>query len=120
MPVVAQKVPNHFAAQPSVIRSHSCSFSCISNFPMHLSVSRRQFIGTGFTALAAAGLPLSPQPVSAQSSGASRRNQSNPFVYRFEIGEIEAWSISDGHMLFKEGVGLMWPKEQRDAMAREL
>ena len=50
----------------------------------------------------------------------SRGNHVNPFVYAFNIGVIEAWSISDGHMLFKDGVKLMWPPEQRDAMTRNL
>ena len=48
------------------------------------------------------------------------RKHGNPFVYAFNIGAIEAWSISDGHMLFKDGVKLMWPPDQRDVMAKNL
>ena len=44
----------------------------------------------------------------------------NPFTYRFQIGDIEAWSISDGHMLFRDGLGLMWPEDARPTMRDEL
>jgi glyoxylase-like metal-dependent hydrolase (beta-lactamase superfamily II) len=86
-------------------------------------LSRRHFIGTAVTALGAATFPSSL--VAAERSAGPKppfppRKQGNPFVYSFNIGAIEAWSISDGHMLFKEGVGLMWPPEKRPAMAQNL
>ncbi|MGC4015691.1 MAG: MBL fold metallo-hydrolase [Luteolibacter sp.] len=40
----------------------------------------------------------------------------NPFVYRFTIGELEAFSISDGNLPLREGLGLMWPEEDRPKM----
>ena len=40
----------------------------------------------------------------------------NPRVYHFKIGEIDAWSISDGHMLFRDPLNLMWPEEDRPQM----
>ncbi len=40
----------------------------------------------------------------------------NPLVYHFRIGEFDAWSISDGHLLFREPLNLMWPVEERPAM----
>jgi glyoxylase-like metal-dependent hydrolase (beta-lactamase superfamily II) len=88
-------------------------------------LSRRHFIGTALTALGATALPQSSSLVAAEDAGQGRpnfptRNHDNPFVYSFKIGAIEAWSISDGHMLFKEGVGLMWPPEKRAVMAENL
>ena len=40
----------------------------------------------------------------------------NPRIYHFKIGEFDAWSISDGHMLFRNPLNLMWPEEDRPAM----
>ncbi len=81
--------------------------------------SRREFIGASLAALGAVSLP---QGLTAadQPAALPPKNHVNPYVYRFNIGAIEAWSISDGHMLFSGGVDRMWPPDQRDAMAREL
>lgn len=81
--------------------------------------TRRQFLGSS---LAALGLATLPRSLSAATpvSAADARQRPNPFVYHFNIGAIEAWSISDGHLLFKKGVDLMWPPEQRDAMTADL
>lgn len=85
--------------------------------------SRRQFLGTASAALAAALLPpgsgaaeTKPTPAAATPSARQR----NPFTYRFAIGELEAWSISDGHMLFREGLNLMWPESDRPLMREDL
>ena len=40
----------------------------------------------------------------------------NPFVYRFRIGGLEAFSISDCDLALREGLDLMWPAESRPAM----
>lgn len=44
----------------------------------------------------------------------------NAHIYRFTIGDIEAWSISDGHLLMRSGVKLMWPEEERPKMQQDL
>lgn len=40
----------------------------------------------------------------------------NPLVYHFRIGEIDAWSISDADLSLGDGIGLMWPEEDRPQM----
>lgn len=77
--------------------------------------SRRQFLGV---AAAALGTAFLPRVARAAEAAASRPR--NAFAYRFAIGDLEAWSISDGHMLFKEGLNLMWPETDRDAMLADL
>ena len=79
--------------------------------------TRRAFLASVATAAAAGALPPRLPAAPAQPAAKPARN---PFVYRFAIGELEAWSISDGHMLFKEGLNLMWPDTQRDAMRDDL
>jgi glyoxylase-like metal-dependent hydrolase (beta-lactamase superfamily II) len=84
---------------------------------MH-SLNRRHFLGTASAALGAAALP---RALAADSAPAGKPKAiNNPFVYKFHIGEIEAWSISDGHLLFGGGVNLMWPPDQRPAMIKDL
>jgi glyoxylase-like metal-dependent hydrolase (beta-lactamase superfamily II) len=92
--------------------------------PVVPQFSRRRFIGGAVAAMSAvafsrmegAGLTSGDQAKPAFPP----KSHVNPYVYQFSIGEIEAWSISDGHMLFKEGVGLMRPTEQREVMAAHL
>lgn len=81
--------------------------------------SRRQFLFGATAAATAVALPraLSAQEQSKPVAPAASRNA---FVYKFAIGDIEAWSISDGHMLFKEGLNLMWPDTDRAAMREDL
>ena len=87
------------------------------------SPSRRQFLSTAGAVAAATLLPQSmfsaekKSPAVLPSNSAKRRN---PFTYQFAIGDCEAWSISDGHMLFREGLNLMWPDTARDAMRADL
>lgn len=81
--------------------------------------SRRQFIGTSLAALGAASLPSLAGAASAPAAP-PKKNLNNPYAYRFNIGGIEAWSISDGHMLFNDRVDKMWPPDQRPAMVRDL
>ncbi len=40
----------------------------------------------------------------------------NPLVYHFKIGDFDAWSISDGHLLFRNPMDLMWPVGERPEM----
>ena len=80
-------------------------------------LTRRHFLGATATAVTATALcrPLAGADALPPPSPAR-----NSFTYRFPIGEIEAWSISDGHMLFREGLGLMWPEADRAAMRDNL
>lgn len=80
--------------------------------------SRRAFLGSASAAVAAtfASRSLFAANVTAPAPKPPR----NPFTYHFAIGDIEAWSISDGHMLFKEGLNLMWPEADRPAMKADL
>lgn len=86
--------------------------------------SRRQFIGSSLAALGAVSLPAMAAGASNAPAAAPAplpaKNLNNPYVYRFKIGGIEAWSISDGHMLFNDRVDKMWPPDQREAMVRDL
>ena len=91
--------------------------------PTHVHPSRRKFLGATGAAIAAALLPRTAtgaeekSPPAASAIPASPRNA---FTYRFAIGDFEAWSISDGHMLFREGLNLMWPDEDRAKMRDDL
>jgi glyoxylase-like metal-dependent hydrolase (beta-lactamase superfamily II) len=88
------------------------------------SPSRRQFLMGATTALAAAavlpGGARAGEPAKKPVAPVKPADSRNPFVYKFAIGDLEAWSISDGHMLFKEGINLMWPEADRPAMRDDL
>lgn len=72
------------------------------------SLSRRGFVGGTLAGIAAlAADPAAP---------ARQTRPGNPFVYRFTIGGLEAFSISDCDLALREGLDLMWPAEQRPAM----
>ena len=77
-------------------------------------LSRRGFVGTalaGMAALTAKSAAQQPAPAAAFR---------DPFVYRFKIGELEAFSISDCDLGFREGLDLMWPEEKRPEMKAEM
>lgn len=80
-----------------------------------LDVSRRGFIGT-----ALAGVSLPSMLSAADPAPAGTTPFRNPNVYRFNIGEIEAFSISDCNLPLREGLGLMWPEEKRPEMKAEM
>ncbi len=82
--------------------------------------SRRQFLGSSLAALGAVALPSALSAASAAPPPLPPKNLNNPYVYRFKIGSLDAWSISDGHMLFNDGVDKMWPPAQREAMVKDL
>lgn len=93
--------------------------------PCSTSVTRRRFLGASLATLGAATLPRldaasSPTPEPRAPAPVPPAKPRNPIAYRFAIGELEAWSISDGHMLFREGLKLMWPDTERDAMRDDL
>ena len=85
--------------------------------------SRRQFLTTSVAAaLATATLPhpvFSGEPIVAPAASSPPPIR-NAFAYRFAIGEIEAWSISDTNLALKEGLGLMEPAAERPAMQADL
>ena len=64
--------------------------------------SRREFLGAA--AFVFAGLATASRLAAADAPKATPvKRPPNPYVYKFNIGKIEAFSISDGHMLFKRG-----------------
>lgn len=73
---------------------------------------RRSFLGGVFAA--AGGLAIGQETPTPEQVKEAR----NPLVYHFKIGEIDAWSISDGHSLMGKGnpLGMMWPAEDRPLM----
>lgn len=80
-----------------------------------LEFSRRGFLGTALAGLAAPGFMQA-----AETDGAKSAPFRNPFVYKFNIGDLEAYSISDANLQLGEGLGLMWPEEDRPKMKAEL
>ena len=85
--------------------------------PHFLTSSRRNFLASTAAAMAAATLP---RAVAADPAAIIAKPARNPFAYHFAIGDIEAWSISDASAALGEGLGLMWPVEDRPAMKDDL
>jgi glyoxylase-like metal-dependent hydrolase (beta-lactamase superfamily II) len=83
------------------------------------SASRRQFLATSAAALAAASIPSSLRAADEKKPAAPKPPR-NAFAYRFAIGDIEAWSLSDGNMALREGLDLMWPVGDRPAMKEDM
>ena len=75
-------------------------------------LGRRGFLG-GIMAAAAGGRVLGQD---AKPAAAAPDPLRNPMVYHFRIGELDAWSISDGHLLFRDPLNLMWPREDHPKM----
>lgn len=81
-----------------------------------ISSSRRNFLAALPAAFAASRLhaqetaraPEAPKPLK------------NPIINRFTIGDIEAFSISDGLIRFGAARKIMYPEDQRDAMEAAL
>jgi glyoxylase-like metal-dependent hydrolase (beta-lactamase superfamily II) len=78
-------------------------------------ISRRGFVGAALAGMAALG--ASPQARAANDETPAFRD---PYIYRFRIGSLEAFSISDCNLGFREGLGLMWPEEARPKMKEEM
>ncbi|MEY2599062.1 MAG: hypothetical protein RLZZ142_1321 [Verrucomicrobiota bacterium] len=78
---------------------------------------RRHFLSAFSAALAASSLPQRPAHPAAD---APRPAFKNPVVTRFTIGDIEAFSISDGFLRFPAPRKIMHPETQRDAMEAAL
>ncbi|MCW1883729.1 MBL fold metallo-hydrolase [Luteolibacter flavescens] len=77
-------------------------------------LSRRGFVGTALAGMAA----LTAKAAAQQP--AEPKAFRDPFVYRFKIGELEAFSISDCDLRLGEGLDLMWPVEERPKMKEEM
>jgi glyoxylase-like metal-dependent hydrolase (beta-lactamase superfamily II) len=88
--------------------------SVSDHFP---TLNRRHFVAS-----ALAGMSAWPNQAVAENSHSAKLpiQQRNPFVYQFKIGELDAWSISDCHLVFREGLALMWPEEARPTMREEM
>jgi hypothetical protein len=71
---------------------------------------RRAFLGGVFAAAGSSVLAQDSKPAAAPDP------LRNPLAYHFKIGEFDAWSISDGHMLFRGPLDLMWPREDQPQM----
>lgn len=77
--------------------------------------SRRDFLAATAAATAAAATRAG-----AQAPDPPPKVPKNPTVYRFAIGDLEAFSFSDGHMFFRDPLNLMHPEDQRPAMTAAL
>jgi len=87
--------------------------------------TRRGFLGGLGAAFATLSLPIQQAAAQAPNDAAGnpipKKTISNPYIYRFSIGEFEAWSISDGYGTFKQGVtNKMWPPAERAEMTKAL
>lgn len=79
--------------------------------------TRRHFLRA--TAATVTGALL-PQSLRSAEVVPPRPVPRNAFSYQFKIGDIEAYSISDGSMILREGLDLMWPEEARPKMREDL
>ncbi|MFT6793855.1 MAG: glyoxylase-like metal-dependent hydrolase (beta-lactamase superfamily II) [Rubritalea sp.] len=85
--------------------------------------TRRQFLSlSGIAAATAASGLVSAPSLLAQDKQKEKpiADQRNPWIYHFKIGEIDAWSISDGFMNIRQGLSLMYPESERENMAQAL
>ena len=82
--------------------------------------TRRQFLTV--SSIAAATSLISTPSLSAQEKKPKDPNLDprNSWVYHFKIGELDAWSISDGYMKIRKGLSLMYPESERENMAQAL
>ncbi len=81
--------------------------------PSAPALSRRHF--------AAAALASWPALVGSSAHSAELPTPfRQPFVHRFAIGSLEAFSISDCDLAFREGLDLMHPAAERAAMRAEM
>jgi len=81
-------------------------------------LSRRNLIKTLGAAIGSGSVISSPL-LAATKKKAGKNNQ-NPWIYNFTIGDVEAWSISDGFLDFSQGLNLMYPESERDEMKKAL
>lgn len=84
--------------------------------------SRRGFVSRAMAGVAALGGAAVAQGQNSPATVPSpvKAPFRNPFVYKFGIGDLEAYSISDCDLAFREGMDLMWPEEDREEMREEM
>ncbi len=75
--------------------------------------NRRSFLATLPAALA---LPSLGAAANSPAPSSIVQSMKNPIVYRFTIGDIEAFSISDGTLRFGPPSAMMYPEDQRPTM----
>ena len=76
-------------------------------------------LGLGSAALGVGSVLNSPR-LSANATQSPSDFMRNPYIYAFNIGDLEAWSISDGFMKFGQGLDLMYPVNERPLMKAAL
>lgn len=92
------------------------------NSPFNSHLSRRNLLKTLGVAGGALGTGsvISSPALGAPASKGSGKNNKNPWIYAFTIGDVEAWSISDGFLDIGQGLNLMYPESERDEMKKAL
>tara|TARA_R110002049_G_scaffold308602_7_gene513104 strand:+ start:609 stop:1637 length:1029 start_codon:yes stop_codon:yes gene_type:complete len=84
-------------------------------------ISRRSILKTFGLAATAFGVgTIIPQKIYANNLSSKLMTPKNPYIYSFQIGGLEAWSISDGFMKFDEGLKLMAPDSRHSVMKQAL
>lgn len=76
-------------------------------------------LGVASAALGTGSVISSPSLGAPASKGSGKNNQ-NPWIYAFTIGDVEAWSISDGFLDIGQGLNLMYPESERGEMKKAL
>ncbi len=76
-------------------------------------------LGLGSAAVGIGSVLSSPR-LSANTAQSASPGSRNPYIYAFTIGDLEAWSISDGFMIFGQGLKMMYPESERPAMKTAL
>jgi len=87
------------------------------------SCDRRKFLSaSGMTAAAAAAATAGMFTSSSTAAEQSKQviDTRNPWIYHFKIGELDAWSISDGFMKIRSSLNIMYPESERENMAQAL
>ncbi len=78
------------------------------------AISRRGFVASALT------LPLLAGTGVRAAEAVPRPDFRQAFVYRFRIGSIEAWCVSDCDFGFRDGLSLMHPEDERPKMLDEM
>ncbi|MGJ8724929.1 MAG: MBL fold metallo-hydrolase [Roseibacillus sp.] len=82
------------------------------------SANRRQFLTTSLGSSLGLAALSSGQEETKGTTPTSPLIHGAPHIYKFQIGDAEAWSISDAFFFIGKGIGLMWPEEDRPEMEK--